>query len=364
MMHLHRASEKLQDTAIELLGWWLDGLWLGVPRRLRRTWLRTRDRLLIRFEGDKVGIEHVDGDSGEVTESLRLALDEGDVASELKSRISNCETARVTLLLPSDAVLQTVLSMPLAAEAELRAVLYHELDRLIPFAIEDVVFDYQVTARDAAQGTVSVAVALIQLRVLVDLEARLERLGLHAARLAVTSSDGTIAPFNLSRRRRRLRLPFVTPKLRPGLVVAAGLALLLALYLPTMRYEALITQYQLTVAALRDQAVAARAALDQQETTLNRTRFLEELRRDYVAPAELLLELTDRLPDDTWLSRLTLDSERLVLEGESPAASTLLELVESVETLEHAEFQASVARSNESGKERFTIVATLRRTDP
>jgi hypothetical protein len=52
------------------------------------------------------------------------------------------------------------------------------------------------------------------------------------------------------------------------------------------------------------------------------------------------------------------------LQGESAAATDLLQLLESTELLRDVRFQAPVARSDGAGKEQFTIVAKLARSAP
>ncbi len=56
------------------------------------------------------------------------------------------------LLLPESVVLQTHVTMPLAAEANLRQALAYEMDRHTPFSAEEVFFGWHNLSRDREAG--------------------------------------------------------------------------------------------------------------------------------------------------------------------------------------------------------------------
>jgi general secretion pathway protein L len=148
--------------------------------------------------------------------------------------------------------------------------------------------------------------------------------------------------------------------------LAAGAALLLvaALYLPLHRYDRVLAAQTATVEAARTEAVAARARLTEQEAALENGELLAARRGGYVPAVALLRELTTQIPEHTWLSRFAISRDEVQLQGESAAATDLLQLLESTELLRDVRFQAPVARSDGAGKEQFTIVAKLARSAP
>jgi general secretion pathway protein L len=66
--------------------------------------------------------------------------------------------------------------------------------------------------------------------------------------------------------------------------------------------------------------------------------------------------LTDTLPDDTWLSSLTLRQRTLVMEGHSTASTKLIAGMAAEPRLHDPAFAAPVLR-DENGGEVFTIRA-------
>ncbi len=64
------------------------------------------------------------------------------------------------------------------------------------------------------------------------------------------------------------------------------------------------------------------------------------------------------LPDNTWLSSLSLQQKRLMIEGHSAAATRLIAALASEPRLRNPSFAAAVLRA-ENGEEIFTIQAEV-----
>jgi general secretion pathway protein L len=347
--------EVLRDAAVRALNWWLEGLWLGLPDGLRAHWFRTRGQVIVRLSGDEAVIECSMTGAKHPPDSVTVKLDDPSAAEKVRAVCSFAEDADVTVVLRRPSALTKVLRLPAAAESALRDVLYHELDRLTPFTLADVMFDHHI--RERAGDKIVVDVAVARREAPSAALAALERLQLRPTTITAEDAAGAVLPVNLLQTRPRLRVPFALPPVRLAYAAAFALALLAALYVPLLRYDLLLSRYQEAADEARKTAVAARTELQMQEAALARTDFLTARRHDYTSPLELLLELTNRLPESTWITRASFTTRQIQLQGESPAASELLQIVESTESLKDAQFQSPVSRSSESGKELFTLVA-------
>jgi hypothetical protein len=69
-----------------------------------------------------------------------------------------------------------------------------------------------------------------------------------------------------------------------------------------------------------------------------------------------LRELTEALPNDAWLTTLSLDAKGVELTGAASAASTLIPLLENSPRLERVEFSSPVTRGRDN-REQFRIRA-------
>jgi general secretion pathway protein L len=338
------------------LSWWLEGLWIGLPPRARSALFTERIELVVRLAGDTATV------IGRDVEPVTVDTNDANAKSALDQVVPKTHVPDVTLLLPRGDVLTHRLRLPAAVENDLRTVLRHELDRLTPFAIDDVAFDHRVRERN--DGALLVDVAIVRRAVLDDALARLERAGLRPTAVTSEDANGARLPLNVLPRRRRVRFPAARPSLRPAFGLSAALLVGVALYLPIMRYESVLAAQTTTVEAARTEAVAARARLTEQEAALVSAEILAKRSSGYVPPVALLRELTAQLPEHTWVSRFSVSRDEVLLQGESAAATELLQLLESTELLRDAQFQSPVSRAAESGKEQFTIVAKLARSAP
>lgn len=343
--------ERALDCVYAALNWWLEGLWIGLPARARSALFTERAELVVNLAGGLVTAGAHD------TNRVELDASEANAKAALTQLVPDGQVPDVTLLLPRSAVLTHTLRLPAAAESELRDALRHELDRLTPFAIDDLAFDYYV--RERSGTALLVEVALLRQAALDESTATLERLGLRATAATTADEDGIPLPLNLLPHRRRLRLPAARLSLRPALALGAALMLGTALYVPLPRYDRALASQSAIVETVRIEAVAARDRLAEREAALASGELLTQRRRGYVPSVVLLRELTAQIPEHTWLSRLAISRSEVQLQGESAAATELLQLLESSELLRDVQFQAPVARSGESGKEQFSIAAKL-----
>src|SRR5207245_4069076 len=84
---------------------------------------------------------------------------------------------------------------------------------------------------------------------------------------------------------------------------------------------------------------------------LNQKRQLldtvQKINTSALQPLALLLELTEILPSDAWVTYLALDAKGVEMTGQAGAASNLIPLLENSPRLERVEFASPVTRGRE-----------------
>src|SRR5256885_13007016 len=90
--------DRARDYAAVALGWWIEGLWLGVPPRLRRH-LRPRDRVVVRLDR-AITVETLPGDRDTQTPTATLTLDTSQPEERLAESLRFAAGADVTVVLP------------------------------------------------------------------------------------------------------------------------------------------------------------------------------------------------------------------------------------------------------------------------
>ena len=416
--HLHlKFSAPLWRGVAAFWSWWSGELRGMLPPRVRRALMPRAQQLFLELDGTELVMSQ--GTAQNKAELTRYQLDQaGETPLQLSLEDELHQRAReLVLCLPQDKVLARSLTLPLAAEENLREVLSFEMDRQTPFTAEQVYYDFSIVARSSAERTLTVDLVLATRRMLDELLARLDQRGLHPDRVTINcGGSGGFAAVNLlpaaNRQRKAItpqlvnlalgaltllllvgavttdhrarhtgadflafsvllhRLPialtiwwFVYPQY--GNRVGVGLLLLIgAVSLPLLnkrqQIEALEPLLE-TASAKAEEARRLRKEVDQ--LTAN-SRFLTDKKRSSRPVLELLDELTRILPDDTWITRLDIKGSELEIQGQSASAAALIPLIESSSILQNPRFRSPVTQIPRSDVERFHLSAETRGPTP
>lgn len=340
------------------LSWWkaeLVGL-LPVPARAwfqdrRETWLVWIDPAALRVQRQ--------GTDGEFA---RVALDApADAArAELAQLLGSgpMPDRRLVLVLPAESVLTRHLQFPPAVEPNLRQVLAFEMDRQSPFKADQVYFDYR--AEPIAGGRqLQVDLALAPRPLLDGLVERARGLDLplDAADVVGPGPLPHRLGFNLLPEGARARRS--NPQRRLNLVLAAAVVALLVLAM-----QQAVANRALALEGLRANVEAARVearTVAGLRTQLNNAvagaGYLAERKRQAPSVLRVLGDLSERMPDDTWLERMTFRESGLEIAGQSSESTKLIAVLQDSKVLVNPAFMGQISPDARTGKERFTLGA-------
>jgi general secretion pathway protein L len=299
-------------------------------------------------------VELVQRRRGVTTPVGRFALD-GAVPDGMAGRRGPVVLSLAAVPVLAPLVLTREVALPLAAEQGLRTALRFEMDRLTPFRADDVFWDCRKLRRDRARGVLLVDLAVVPKATVAPLLAALRRAGLAPAALEGRLADGRLRRIPLGQdgsdqAARAQRLVWAAG--------AACAALALAVLItPLLRQSLALQDAEDQIAALRPQmamvdALRRRLAGDVGAAAAARAHAGDTL----VA----LATLTDLLPDDTFLSMLSLQHGRLRVEGQSAAATRLIGALSEEPHIRNPGFAAPVLRSD-TGSDVFAIEAEFAR---
>jgi len=106
-------------------------------------------------------------------------------------------------------------------------------------------------------------------------------------------------------------------------------------------------------------AVKVKDLKEKKNKILERSSFLISKRNDNTPVIEIIDELTQLIPDDTWLTRFAITKGEIQLQGESNSASSMIHTIESSDNFTEARFRSPVTRNNLSKKDKFNLTAKL-----
>ncbi len=263
----------------------------------------------------------------------------------------------LVLRFPGLNVLHKRLSFAMAAESGLDTLLGFEMDRETPYDLDEVYWSYRVRRRDVAHGRVDVDLAFVPKLAIATTLDTARRAGLDPAGVETNPAPGETMLVRFSAPTFAQRL-----QSRRSVAVLAGAACLLTLLAGAVPF---LLQYRALAAAEArigelsapaEQAAALRKSIDRLS---DRATFLDTERKRTGDALSTLAALTRILPDDTYLTALSLHDGKLTILGMAPAAANLISVLANVPRFQQPAFASPLRRSEGGSVETFTITAIL-----
>lgn len=141
-----------------------------------------------------------------------------------------------------------------------------------------------------------------------------------------------------------------------GMAGATALLAVLALLAPGWREQRHLKRVNAEIARLEPTVKEADRVVRELERKRKVIATVDSVESAGVRPLPVLRDLTELLPNDAWLTTISLDAKGVELTGAAAAASTLIPLLENSPRLERVEFSSPVTRGRDN-KEQFRIRA-------
>ncbi len=260
---------------------------------------------------------------------------------------------RVILRPDPAAVLERKVMLPLAAEHDVSRVLRYEMDRLTPFAAEQVFWSAIVERRDRAAGRLEIRLSLLPKSLVQPALATIAAIGLKVSAIETASHSGAPRLIDLvppsSQRRRTLAFAWA----------ACGVLAVIALATPFVTQSLARRTVEARIADLQPRIAQAEA--------LRRRLAAGSAGNDVIATEhagigdalQVLATVTELLPDDTVLADLSLRQSKLSISGRSRAAPVLIPAMAGDPALHNPSFAAPVTRTPDGNADTFVIRAEL-----
>ena len=359
---LARLRTRLAKTPLPgYFAWWGRQLVACLPARWRALVEERSESLLLDLRGDEMIVWRERADhASEYARIARTLPSEAQGAEFQRLRaVIDDPSVRTIFVIPAERVLQRTLSLPAAAEDNLRQVLAFEMDRQTPFKADQIYFDSRVLGRDASGRNLLVELVLLP-RAQLDQEIG----ALPAGASALDGVDAwraapggerrqiNLLPQERRARRRDMRLP-----LNLGLIA-------LAVVLLFVNMDESLTNRAAAVESMRAEVeksnVDARQVAALRKTLADSVagaNFLSDKKRNSPLTVAVLDDLSRRLPEDTFLERLQIENGEIQLQGQAKEAAKLISLLGSSGCLGDPRLQGQIQPDARTGKERFQITA-------
>ncbi len=346
-------TSRDSDIAELLRGWRAE---LAAVAREHAFWRTDPDATIVEFAADGITVSR--GNSRHETQVARLADSQGLALAAARAD-SSLFARDMVLRLPQGEVLRAEVWLPMAGAATLRKALYFELERLSPVEPGQLYFDFTIGARDKAANRVQAVLRIVRRAVVDEAVSRCHAAGLAVAAIAFAGDPRPADPAQFPVDRpaylrliwRKWNLAFLG-----GLALALAIAALFAWYARNAEAEDMLTD-QIVV----EQHRAAAVGRIEQDIARTNTRigFLAQQKQAPLTAA-ILAQLSQIMPDGTWLNEVETGGGRVHIRGYSHAAADLIGAIDRSGTFANAQFGAPVIRNPAGNVEQFDLVFDIR----
>jgi general secretion pathway protein L len=364
-MNATKSSNLLQSISLSyqaspLPSWWQQikhDLISFAPAKWQELWSTADRRLGIHIDQQQLNFYRTQ--KTDTTEIGNLWLQDPELIQNLDKRLALQTASASILLLDAKQVLRRRLQFPLAAEGKLREVLNFEIDRQTPYSPDQVYFEYRVLERNPQTKQCLVEIIVVSKALL---EQKLQQLGAIASHISgVDVLDDKKQLLNINLLPEHLRSQKTAKHGWQHWALALGSVVLLISTMQLMlnnRQNAL-EEWTDKVAKAKVQARQASVFRQQIQRANDADVFLKTLRTSKPSILALLNDLTQRIPDDTALDKISVNEERLVLVGQSKQAAALVGQLQGSALLQGPALAGAVQPDSRTNRDRFTLTATV-----
>jgi len=331
---------------------WMDALAAGLLAAMDRLARRRRFRLGQGAEGFVVTA--LDGGSPRPVGTVRRSGDE--IATLPAGLDRSLAGALVDIEAPPGAVLVRRLEpLPAESRAFVDGIVRHQLERLMPWPLADILYEARVEPASGSGGRFDVTVAATSRAALAGAIAVAAALKPARARIVADDAPPITLPLGLDElsrfRSARRAAMAIAGALLLVLVVEAGWGLVAAA--TTGAVDADLD------AAIADRRAVLRAAADAANRGNAAPDTLEGLKQSSPVAAVVLEALSRTLPDDAYLTELRLDGRIVRLTGLSHGVAELVPVLQGSPYFTGAAFFAPTVRMPGGEGDRFSVEATV-----
>jgi len=343
------------------LRWWRHELSFLMPEKIRQLLSEPQGFIIVRAEKQQLTLTYqLDGQ----VEPLGILVRNGSAFEQYKDLLATdarLNKAKVILRLSTQDAIQKELALPIAAKENLHQVVAYEMDRYTPFKADQVYFAVQKLPKKLNNdpNQLKVCLVLTPKTTLNTLYTDVHTLGIvpliadyeGVANDIAHRNDG----YNLLPAHLQPEVAKISRIAHAALIGFVFLLLGAIIVIPVWLESHAIDALTQKVKKLEKEANTIKALQLETQGLMEETQQLLNEKNTAPSVLNLLNTLSTLMKDDTRLAYLQYSDGHLQIQGESPAASTLISVLEDSELFNNAAFASPVTQDSVTKQEHFQI---------
>lgn len=336
-----------EDTALgkamlSFWRWWMDGLRKALPSKLFEKH-QVRNNFVV--AGDSISVLDEAG-KARLTESYR-----DNVSSAMKQEFGKVGDNLLVLQLDKNLVLHKRLEFPKMTEADIQQALSYHLSSATPFQPDQLFFDYKYTAGENGVWVDLIAIPKNIAQPAIDFIAESGR---RPDRMATVE----FPDINLLPHERKSGLDRKTQWRIAGFITLLLLLLAIAIT-PVIQKRAQVILLNTELDVVKKTVDPLVKKRQQVLTQYKASKRLAEIHQQQNIEIGVLEQLSQLVPDNSWLVELRVDADKIKMRGQSSDAVALLEILQNAESFTDAHFLSPVSTNRKTGEDSFYIEVSM-----
>lgn len=343
--------------------WWLRELRFLVPEKIRQLVNEKQGFIIVRPEGDRLALTYAVNGKTEPLAILERNASGITHYKALQARDERLAKADLILRLTAQEAIQKQLALPAAVKENLLQVVSYELDRYTPFKAEQVYFAVKPLEGEHEPGQIKVMLVLTPRETLDVLYEDIKAMGMSPLFVDYEATPNDFEQrydgYNLLPEDLREKTANTPRLIYTALIAALCLLLGAVLVMPVFFEYQAVNALQEKIDTIEKDAKGVKALQLEIDAMIDETRLLIAEKSAAPAVVDMLNTLSALIKDDTSLGYLQYSDGHLQIQGESPAASALIGVLEDSELFANVRFISPVTQDKVSKLERFQITADV-----
>jgi general secretion pathway protein L len=343
-----------------ILRWWGRELSFFVPEKIKRQLTDSQGFIIVSAENHQLNLSYQFGGQTEQLTSMKYDKSTIMLYKDLLASDERFSKAKVILRLTGQDAIQKELSLPVAAKENLHQVIGYELDRYTPFKADQVYFAVKRLPKQFNEADqIKVLLVLTTRETLNELYTTVKALGIvpmFADYEGVTNDfEHGNDIYNLLPDRLRPKIPKIPQIIHSTLIGLVFLLLVSVIVMPVwFEYQA-VEELTKKIQKVEKEANKVKVMQVETDALIEETQHLLDEKSAKPSVLIMLNTLSTLIKDDTWLAFLQYADGHLQIQGESPAASTLIAVLEDSPVFSKAVCVSPVTQDSVSKQEHFQI---------
>jgi general secretion pathway protein L len=277
----------------------------------------------------------------------------------LASRLGRVPGERTVLRIAADRVIRKTVSLPPGTLGFLLSIVRNKVESLSPWQSSDTLWGYRLLGGRSSADTIAVEIGMTARNPVSGLTAALKAAGIVVGRIEFGDSGSaedtiSVVPEVMEKPRRDVRKVLYAAAVLGALALVAGFAGGMTAWRAQQELQIVAANTEKLRAELEGRSAAGG------KTTERAAAQAEADRKHRETPLIMLLgELTELIPDDTWLQAVHLSEDRIIITGKGKAAPPMISALENSPFLQDVNFAAATERQTADSQDSFSISAKV-----